>query len=146
LELSVGEPVSLALRSNDQDLWMALGGVTRGAYLPEDDLKSVVLIRTGVGALVREGTPVLTVVDDGSLCSDDVAVGDSRSLLDELVREGARQMLAAALQAEVAAYVEAHADALDAEGHRLVVCNGYHQPRKSPRRRGGAGTGPAGQR
>ena len=28
------------------------------------------------------------------------------SLLDELVRDGARQMLAAALQAEVAAYVE----------------------------------------
>ena len=30
------------------------------------------------------------------------------SLLDEIVRDGARQMLAAALQAEVAAYVEAH--------------------------------------
>ncbi len=35
------------------------------------------------------------------------------SLLDEIVREGARQMLAAALQAEVAAYVEAHADEVD---------------------------------
>jgi hypothetical protein len=30
----------------------------------------------------------------------------SSSLLDEVVRDGARQMLAAALQAEVAAYVE----------------------------------------
>jgi hypothetical protein len=30
----------------------------------------------------------------------------SGSLLDEIVRDGARQMLAAALQAEVAAYVE----------------------------------------
>ena len=30
------------------------------------------------------------------------------SLLDEIVRDGARQMLAAALQAEVAAYIEAH--------------------------------------
>ena len=29
------------------------------------------------------------------------------SLLDEIVRDGARQMLAAALQAEVAAFVEA---------------------------------------
>jgi hypothetical protein len=29
------------------------------------------------------------------------------SLLDEIVRDGARQMLAAALQAEVAAYIEA---------------------------------------
>ena len=30
------------------------------------------------------------------------------SLLDEIVRDGARQMLAAALLAEVAAYVDAH--------------------------------------
>ncbi len=51
-------------------------------------------------------------------------------MLDELVRQGARQMLAAALQAEVAAYIEAHADALDADGCRLVVRNGYHQPRE----------------
>ena len=52
------------------------------------------------------------------------------SLLDELVREGARQMLAAALQAEVAAYVEAHADEVDGAGHRLVVRNGYHHERE----------------
>lgn len=31
------------------------------------------------------------------------------SMLDEIVREGARRMLAAALEAEVAAYIEAHA-------------------------------------
>jgi len=49
--------------------------------------------------------------------------------LDELVRDGARQMLAAALQAEVAAYVEQFADVLDEDGHRLVVRNGYHQQR-----------------
>ena len=49
--------------------------------------------------------------------------------MDELVRDGARQMLAAALQAEVAAYVEQFADALDEDGHRLVVRNGYHQQR-----------------
>jgi transposase-like protein len=39
-------------------------------------------------------------------------------------------MLAAALQAEVAAYIEAHADQLDAQGHRLVVRNGHHEPRE----------------
>ena len=49
--------------------------------------------------------------------------------MDELVRDGARQMLAAALQAEVAAYVEQFADVLDVDGHRLVVRNGYHQQR-----------------
>src|SRR3954452_4869739 len=53
-----------------------------------------------------------------------------RSLLDEIVRDGARQMLAAALQAEVAAYIEAHAGAVDERGRRLVVRNGSHQPRE----------------
>jgi hypothetical protein len=38
------------------------------------------------------------------------------------------QMLAAALLAEVAAYVDAHADQVDEDGHRLVVRNGHHQP------------------
>lgn len=44
--------------------------------------------------------------------------------MDEIVRDGARQMLAAALQAEVAAYIDAHADQIDEHGHRLVVRNG----------------------
>jgi putative transposase len=52
------------------------------------------------------------------------------SVLDEIVRDGARQMLAAALQAEVAAYVEAHAGEVDADGRRLVVRNGCHEPRE----------------
>lgn len=52
------------------------------------------------------------------------------SLLDELVRDGARAMLAAALQAEVAAYIEAHADQLDQDGRRLVVRNGFHAERE----------------
>ena len=34
--------------------------------------------------------------------------GVGGSMLDELAREGARRMLAAALQAEVAAYIEQH--------------------------------------
>ena len=52
------------------------------------------------------------------------------SMLDEIVRDGARQMLAAALQAEVAAYVDAHRDQVDSDGHRLVVRNGFHAARK----------------
>ena len=46
------------------------------------------------------------------------------SLIDEIVRDGARRMLAAALEAEVAAYITAHADQLDDDGRRLVVRNG----------------------
>jgi len=52
------------------------------------------------------------------------------SMLDEIVREGARRMLAAALEAEVAAYVAEHTDELDEHGRRLVVRNGRHQARK----------------
>jgi putative transposase len=53
----------------------------------------------------------------------------SPSMLDEIVLEGARRMLAAALEAEVAAYVEAHADERDEGGRRLVVRNGHAEPR-----------------
>jgi transposase-like protein len=52
------------------------------------------------------------------------------SLLDEIVRDGARQMLAAALQAEVAAYIEAFKDEVDEAGRRLVARNGHHVPRE----------------
>src|SRR5512143_2189203 len=46
------------------------------------------------------------------------------------VRDGARAMLAAALRAEVAADIDAHAGALDEHGRRLVVRNGYHAERE----------------
>lgn len=50
--------------------------------------------------------------------------------LDEICRLAARQMLASALLAERRAYLEAHADQLDDQGHRLVVANGYARPRE----------------
>lgn len=52
------------------------------------------------------------------------------SLIDEIVRDGARRMLAAALEAEVAAYIAAHLDEVDQDGRRLVVRNGHAQPRQ----------------
>ena len=73
---------------------------------------------------------MLTVVDNNDDSNETRdAVGPGRSLLDEIVRDGARQMLAAALQAEVAAYIAQFADHLDENGHRLVVRNGYHTER-----------------
>ena len=54
---------------------------------------------------------------------------DGRSLLDEIAREGARRMLLAALEAEVAAYLEAHAPERDGGGHALVVRNGKGRTR-----------------
>ena len=52
------------------------------------------------------------------------------SLIDEIVREGARRMLAEALAAEVDAYVARFAAERDENGRRLVVRNGYHQGRE----------------
>jgi transposase-like protein len=54
----------------------------------------------------------------------------SPSLIDEIVREGARRMLAEALAAEVDAYIAAFAAERDEAGRRLVVRNGYHQSRE----------------
>ena len=49
---------------------------------------------------------MLKVVHDADASNENSAAGGS--LLDEIVRDGARAMLAAALQAEVAAYIDAH--------------------------------------
>jgi hypothetical protein len=66
----------------------------------------------------EEGTPLLTIVVEDQ---------DRPGLeldLDALVREGARRMLVTALKAEVDAYVAAHTEERDGEGHALVVRNG----------------------
>ena len=74
---------------------------------------------------------MLTVVhEDQDPNEAGAAAGAGRSLLDEIVRDGARQMLAAALQAEVADYIARHAGEVDDNGHRLVVRNGYHAERQ----------------
>jgi putative transposase len=70
---------------------------------------------------------MLTVVHDRESSNEGGTAGGS--LLDEIVRDGARQMLAAALRAEVAAYIDAHAGEVDENGYRLVVRNGYHHER-----------------
>jgi len=70
---------------------------------------------------------VLTVVPDlsAALSADE----PSSPLIDQIVRDGARRMLAAALQAEVAAYIDQFADLRDEDGRRLVVRNGTAEPR-----------------
>lgn len=65
---------------------------------------------------------MLTVVDADGMTPNG-------SLIDEIVREGARRMLAAALEAEVNTYLAQLADERDEAGRRLVVRNGYHAER-----------------
>ncbi|HTP29839.1 MAG TPA: IS256 family transposase [Anaeromyxobacteraceae bacterium] len=50
--------------------------------------------------------------------------------LDDLAREGARRMIAAALRAEADEYLARFADEIDEDGHRLVVGNGRARERK----------------
>ncbi len=72
---------------------------------------------------------MFTVVPDD--CPGQPGAKDgSPSLIDEIVREGARRMLAEALQAEVDTYIAAFAAERGEDGRRLVVRNGYHQGRE----------------
>ena len=72
---------------------------------------------------------MLKVVETGRSGQVSPADVPSGSLLDEIAREGARRMLAAALKAEAEAYIEALVDQVDEAGHRLVVRNGHHERR-----------------
>ena len=69
-----------------------------------------------------------------SYCMDstnETRVSESRSALDDILRNGARHMLQKAIQMEVATYIEQHAGLVDPDtGHRLVVRNGF-QPERS---------------
>jgi transposase-like protein len=60
-----------------------------------------------------------------SVVADDAAQAELRLDLDELFREGARRMLAVALEVEVDAYIAAYAALTDERGHRLVRRNGH---------------------
>jgi len=55
---------------------------------------------------------------------------DGRSLLDQVVRQGAQQMLQKAVAAEVQVFLQEHQDRRDDQGKRLVVGNGYKPARR----------------
>jgi putative transposase len=57
-------------------------------------------------------------------------VDEAARTLDELAREGARRMIAAALEAEVADYIGRFVQDVDEDGRRLVVRNGHARERK----------------
>ena len=69
---------------------------------------------------------MLKVVGREAVVDEEV---DGRSPLDGIARQGARRMLLASLETEVAAYLEAHAAERDAAGHSLVVRNGKGRTR-----------------
>jgi putative transposase len=63
---------------------------------------------------------MLKVVGSDAVVDEQVG---GRALLDEIAREGARRMLLAALETEVAAYLEAHATERDGNGHAVATRN-----------------------
>ena len=61
---------------------------------------------------------------------DSQPVATPKDALTEILRIGAQKMLAAALEAEVAAYLAQHESARDESGRRQVVRNGHCPPRE----------------
>jgi putative transposase len=54
-----------------------------------------------------------------------VPLPKGQDVLTDLLRDGARRLLAEAIEAEVAAWIDAHANLKDASGRRQVVRNGH---------------------
>ena len=77
-----------------------------------------------MSAPVRKERRMLSVV------TTEQATDELRLELDGIVREGARRMLAATLEAEVDDYLAAHAAERDEGGRRLVVRNGHARQRE----------------
>ena len=84
------------------------------------------LIKTDRLKAGKEGTPMTNVrtlpVEESN---EEFTIA-----LDELAREGARRMIAAALRAEADEYVGRYAAEVDEHGHRLVVRNGRARERR----------------
>jgi len=70
-----------------------------------------------------------TIVSETVLAMDSSG-RQARDVLTEILRQGAQQMLAEAIENEVAEYVAAHAHQRDADGLRPVVRNG-HMPARA---------------
>jgi transposase-like protein len=55
-----------------------------------------------------------------------LSIPPTSSVLDEILREGARRLLQAVLEAEIQEHLDRHQQVRDAQGHREVVRNGHH--------------------
>jgi len=65
------------------------------------------------------------VTDFSSQNSTATQAGEPVDVMTQILRQGAQQMLTAAIDAEVQEFLKAHEDQRDPEGRRLVVRNGY---------------------
>lgn len=66
------------------------------------------------------------VINNSGITPAQIASNDDfKDALNSVLREGARDLLARAVSAELALFLEAHADKYDANGHKTIVRNGY---------------------
>ena len=104
--------------------------INGGSYPPDHpEVSSKIGEATPVGKV----RPMFSVVPEESNDRDVHVTGGGVapvSVIDQIVRDGARRMLAEALQAEVDAYIAQFSGERDVNGRRLVVRNGSHQPRE----------------
>src|SRR5512147_1072693 len=64
-------------------------------------------------------------MSEGTTGSIQFPVPTAGDVLTGILREGATRLLAQAIEAEVAGYIERHGAVRDAAGHRMVVRNGH---------------------
>jgi putative transposase len=64
-------------------------------------------------------------MNDATTNADALPLATDKDVLTEVLRRGATQLLAQAIQAEVAVYLDAHSALRDEAGRQQVVRNGY---------------------
>lgn len=64
-----------------------------------------------------------------TLTEDTIARIETKSVLDEIVREGAKKLLQFAVNQEVEDYIQANIRETDQDGKRMVVRNGWTKER-----------------
>ena len=69
-------------------------------------------------------------MSDGNVVELPRPASEARAALSEVLREGAQMLLAQAVEAEVAAFIDEHSHLLDETARRVVVRNGHVPERK----------------
>lgn len=107
-----------ANRSYAQKLWIVLPGTRRRTFPVEEN-------RTA-----PKGEKGRHAMQDVRRLPAGEPTKDVATSLDVLAREGARRMIATALEAEVDQYISSFSEEIDEHGRRLVLGNGHARERR----------------
>jgi putative transposase len=80
---------------------------------------------TNLNNPLGKGEEGYAMKNDEPVVRENQAEESKRSLLEEIIREGARKLLQAAVEQEVSAYIEMFKELKDENGRRLVVRHGF---------------------